>query len=221
MAQKISFTRNHSDLCTAKGFQFEFQCDRCGTGYRTRFKAYALGTVTGALDAAGGLLGGVLARTAGIAERARSAAWEKAHDTAFVEAMEELKPEFIQCPRCMSWVCRERCWNKAKGLCKARALPSWAWRWRRRKRAALWRRSGHTQRWPTKTGRPSRRVAGGVAFAPLVRTAASRWKATPSSARSAAGSWPRSPSARPVERRSRLAPNSAASVGPRSRQHRA
>ena len=119
MAQKISFTRNHSDLCTAKGFQFEFQCDRCGTGYRTRFKAYALGTVTGALDAAGGLLGGVLARTAGIAEWARSAAWEKAHDTAFVEAMEELKPEFIQCPRCMSWVCRERCWNKAKGLCKA------------------------------------------------------------------------------------------------------
>ena len=118
MANKISFTRNYSDLSTGKGFQFEFQCDRCGTGYRTRFKPFALGTVSGALDTAGGLLGGVLARTAGLAERARSATWEKAHDNAFVEAMEELKPDFIQCPRCMSWVCRERCWNRSKGLCK-------------------------------------------------------------------------------------------------------
>lgn len=104
MSQKISFTRNYSDLSTQRGFQFEFNCDRCGTGYRTHFKPFTLGTVAGALDAAGGLLGGVLARTAGVAERARFAAWEKAHDAAFVEAAEQLRPDFIQCPRCQSWV---------------------------------------------------------------------------------------------------------------------
>jgi membrane protease subunit (stomatin/prohibitin family) len=118
VAKKILFTRNYADQSTDKGFQFEFYCDRCGTGYRTGFKPYALGTVTGAIDAAGSFFGGVLARTAGLVERARSASWEKAHDSAFLEAMDELKPDFIQCPRCSSWVCRDKCWNVGKGLCK-------------------------------------------------------------------------------------------------------
>jgi hypothetical protein len=26
--------------------------------------------------------------------------------------------DFIQCPRCSSWVCRERCWNTKRALCK-------------------------------------------------------------------------------------------------------
>jgi hypothetical protein len=43
---------------------------------------------------------------------------EKAHDDAFLEAMNELKPDFIQCPRCSSWVCKKSCWNNSKGLCK-------------------------------------------------------------------------------------------------------
>ncbi len=115
---KIEFTRNYSDLSTDQGFQFEFYCDRCGTGYRTRFQPSALGTVSGVLDAAGSLLGGVFGQAADLGERARSATWEKAHDNAFLVAMEELKPDFIQCPRCSSWVCRKSCWNTSKGLCK-------------------------------------------------------------------------------------------------------
>jgi len=115
---KIEFTRNYSDLSTNQGFQFEFYCDRCGTGYRTRFAPSALGTITSALDAAGGLFGGVFGRAADLGEHARSATWEKAHDDAFVAAMEELKPDFVQCPRCSSWVCRSQCWNTKKGLCK-------------------------------------------------------------------------------------------------------
>ncbi len=118
MSDKIEFTRNYSDLSTDQGFQFEFYCDRCGTGYRTRFRPSALGTVSSALDAAGSLFGGVFGRAADLGERARSAAWEKAHDDAFTKAMEELKPDFIQCPRCSSWVCRKSCWNQKKGLCK-------------------------------------------------------------------------------------------------------
>lgn len=118
MAERIEFTRNYSDLCTNKGFQFEFYCDRCGSGYRTHFKPSVSGTVTGVLESAGSLLGGFFNNAADISERVRSAAWEKAHDAAFTEAMQELKPDFIQCPRCSSWVCRKSCWNNNKGLCK-------------------------------------------------------------------------------------------------------
>lgn len=115
---KIQFTTNYSDLSTDKGFQFEFNCDRCGTGYRTRFRASTLGTVSSALDTAGSLFGGILGQAADLGERARSAGWEKAHDNAFEQAMEELKSDFVQCPRCSSWVCRKSCWNTSKGLCK-------------------------------------------------------------------------------------------------------
>lgn len=118
MADKIQFVRNYSDLSTNKGFQFEFYCDRCGSGFRTRFKPSVAGTVTGVLDAAGSLLGGLFSRAADVSERVRSASWEQAHDEAFEAATEELKPDFVQCPRCSSWVCRSGCWNNKKGLCK-------------------------------------------------------------------------------------------------------
>ena len=32
-----SFTRNHSDLSTDAGFQFEFFCDCCGNGFKSSF----------------------------------------------------------------------------------------------------------------------------------------------------------------------------------------
>jgi hypothetical protein len=118
MGEKIEFTRNYSDLSTNQGFQFEFYCDRCGTGFRTRFRASSVGMVSGALDAAGSLFGGLFGQAADVSERVRSASWERAHDEAFMKAMEELKPDFIQCPRCLSWVCRSGCWNTERGLCK-------------------------------------------------------------------------------------------------------
>jgi len=118
MSDKIEFTRNYSDLSTDRGFQFEFVCDRCGTGYRTRFQPSTVGMVSGALDAASSLFGGFLGRAADLGERARSATWQKAHDEAFGKAVQEVKPDFVQCPRCSSWVCRKSCWNNDKGLCK-------------------------------------------------------------------------------------------------------
>ena len=44
--KKIEFTSNYSDLSTNQGFQFEFNCDRCGGGYRSNFKPSATGTVS-------------------------------------------------------------------------------------------------------------------------------------------------------------------------------
>lgn len=118
MSNKIEFVRNYNDLSTDKGFQFEFFCDRCGTGYRTRFKASVTGTISNAIDTASDLFGGILGRASTLSSRVHSAAWEKAHDGAFEEAVKELKPDFIQCPRCSTWVCRKSCWNTKRGLCK-------------------------------------------------------------------------------------------------------
>jgi hypothetical protein len=53
-----------------------------------------------------------------VAQRAKTAAWEKASDKAFKKAAEEILPKFVQCPRCSAWMCREQCWNEKKGLCK-------------------------------------------------------------------------------------------------------
>ncbi len=118
MNDKIVFTKNYQDHSTDRGFQFEFFCDRCGTGHSTRFQAYAAGSVSTALDAASSLLGGVFNSAANMGERVKSAGWQKARDDAFVKAANELKPDFIQCPRCSIWVCKEKCWNTQKGLCK-------------------------------------------------------------------------------------------------------
>jgi membrane protease subunit (stomatin/prohibitin family) len=114
----VKFVRNYNDESTERGFQFEFYCDRCGTGYRTPFKASATGIAHEALDVASGLLGGVLGRAASVGDRIHSAAWERAHDAAFAQAVEEIKPSFRQCPRCSTWVCAEQCWNQKRGLCK-------------------------------------------------------------------------------------------------------
>lgn len=77
MGERIEFTRNYSDLSTNKGFQFEFYCDRCGSGYRTRFKPSVSGTLTEVLDTAGSLFGGIFNSAANVGERMRSATWEK------------------------------------------------------------------------------------------------------------------------------------------------
>jgi Double zinc ribbon len=114
----IQFTRNYRDLSTDKGYQFEFYCDRCGSGHRTTFKATAGGVVSDLLGAAGSMFGGVFGRAQDLTDRARSATWERAHDKAFQEAMGELQPQFHHCPRCTSWV-DQQCWIDARGLCKS------------------------------------------------------------------------------------------------------
>ena len=118
MSDRIHFVNHYNDLSTDQGFQFEFLCDRCGTGVRTRFKPNKLAQVNNGLHALGSLFGGVFNSAADLGERARSSAWEKAHDDAFSSSVEELKEEFQQCPRCQTWVCRNGCWSTKKGLCK-------------------------------------------------------------------------------------------------------
>jgi hypothetical protein len=118
MADEIRFTRNYEDRSTDTGFQFEFRCERCDTGYRSQFKPSAIGTVSNVLDAASSILGGFFSNASNVTDRVKSAQWQQARDAAFKESISEISPKFIQCPRCMNWVCRDVCWNDKKGLCK-------------------------------------------------------------------------------------------------------
>jgi len=112
----IQFVRNHNDLSTDRGFQFEFFCDRCGSGCQSTFKGSASGAITDALDVASGLLGGLFGSAANASQKIHSAAWEKQHDQEFQKAIEEVRPLFKHCKRCAKWV-DEGCWNKERGLC--------------------------------------------------------------------------------------------------------
>jgi membrane protease subunit (stomatin/prohibitin family) len=114
----ITFTANHEDLSTDKGYQFKFYCDKCGNGHMTRFQPSITGMAGGFLRAAGDLFGGVLSRAGNSAYEIQRAVGGKAHDDAFAAAVAEAKGFFKQCTRCGKWVCPEVCWNGKAGLCE-------------------------------------------------------------------------------------------------------
>ena len=53
------FTDNYSDLSDERGYQFEFRCDICGSGYRSEFQRSALGTASSLLGGASNLVSGL------------------------------------------------------------------------------------------------------------------------------------------------------------------
>lgn len=128
-----SFTRNHNDLSTEAGFQFEFYCDNCGNGFKSTFQpssTYGTRRRSETLGRGAGLLGGFLGGIAGdlglAAERGldelgsrlgeRSPQWRKEQERAFDAAQAEVQPHFRKCPACSKWVCSD-CWNEDEGLC--------------------------------------------------------------------------------------------------------
>jgi len=52
-----------------------------------------------------------------INDRVQSASYKNKHDEAYAKAMNEVMPDFIQCPKCLEWVCKKKCWNHKKNLC--------------------------------------------------------------------------------------------------------
>jgi len=114
----IEFVQNYDDLSTDQGFQFRFHCNRCGNGYMSSFQTNKLGMAGGLLRAAGGLFGGILGSAGNSAYEVQRAVGGHAHDSALQEAVAEIRPLFVQCTRCGTWVCHQVCWNADKGLCK-------------------------------------------------------------------------------------------------------
>lgn len=112
------FTRNYTDHSNDSGFQFEFFCDKCGSGHRSAFKANKLGVAANLIKAAGSLFGGSIAGAGWGADHVKDAFRGPAWDSAFKDAIEESRPRFKQCTRCGKWVCPEVCWNHQRGLCE-------------------------------------------------------------------------------------------------------
>lgn len=117
MATHVPFTDNYEDLSTDRGFQFRFNCERCGNGHMSSFQANAAGMAGDALRAAGSLFGGLLGRAADSTYDIQRMVGGPAHDNALRRAVEEISPLFVQCKRCGTWVCREVCWNESRGQC--------------------------------------------------------------------------------------------------------
>jgi ribosomal protein L32 len=110
------FTDNYSDLSDESGYQFEFRCDVCRSGYKSEFIRSNLGTAGSLLEGASSLLGGFFGSASNVADRAKDITDRGARDDALKQAANEIMPLFTRCPRCNNWV-DETCWNEARGLC--------------------------------------------------------------------------------------------------------
>jgi hypothetical protein len=106
------FTSNYQDLSTNQGYQFEFRCDVCQSGYRSEYQKNLLGTGASILGGASSLIGGLWgARNA--ADSAQQITDRDARDKALQKASNEIMPLFHRCVRCNNWV-DETCFNKAR-----------------------------------------------------------------------------------------------------------
>ena len=120
MAGFTPFTNNYNDLSDENGYQFEFRCDICGSGYRSEFIRSNLGTVGNLLSGASSIVGGFFGSAANAADRVKGMTDRGARDEALQKAANEIMPLFTRCPRCNNWV-DETCWNEARGLCVSSA----------------------------------------------------------------------------------------------------
>ncbi len=110
------FNSNYTDLSDENGYQFEFRCDICGSGYRSEFTRSNLGVAGNLLGGASNLLGGIFGSARNVADTAREITDRGARDEALKKASQELQAHFTRCPRNNLWV-DETCWNEERGLC--------------------------------------------------------------------------------------------------------
>ena len=110
------FTSNYSDLSDETGYQFEFRCDICGSGYRSEYIRSKLGTAGTMLRGASSFIGGIFGSASNATDAIRDVADRGERDDALQRASNEIMPLFRRCPRCNRWV-DETCWNDQRGLC--------------------------------------------------------------------------------------------------------
>lgn len=125
MPVPVVFTRSYWDMSNDDGFQWEFQCGRCSSSYRSPFQQNKLSRGRGVLrsisDLAGSAFGGNIGRVSNAAE-SFSNSWGGASsatkDAAFEKAVDQIRREFRQCGACGEWVCNNVCWNERVGVCQ-------------------------------------------------------------------------------------------------------
>jgi hypothetical protein len=110
------FTSNYQDLSNDQGYQFEFRCDVCGSGYRSQFIRNNLGMGASILNGASSVFGGRFWGASRAADAAQNITDHGARDKALQQACNEIMPQFHRCVRCNNWV-DETCFNAQRGLC--------------------------------------------------------------------------------------------------------
>lgn len=122
MTAVVPFTNNYDDLTTTEGYQFEFNCMRCGNGYKSKFRHSVTGFGGRLLNLGGSVLGGKIGDK--MDDIGWGAEWMRdrtgggtTKDKRLAEAVEDVRPYFTQCHRCGQWVCKDICWNDDHGLC--------------------------------------------------------------------------------------------------------
>lgn len=120
MSTEAWFSDNYSDLSMQSGlnagFQFQFNCERCGDAYRTKFNPYRRAQAEGWLNQASGFLGGLLGNADNAAHTLADAGWKSAWDSAFRDAVTEAKANFHRCAKCFQYMC-VKCFDAQSGLC--------------------------------------------------------------------------------------------------------
>ena len=77
------FTSNYTDLSDENGYQFEFRCDVCGSGYRSEFIRSNVGTAGNLLQGASSLFGGFFNSASNAADTAMFQDMNSVYRTAF------------------------------------------------------------------------------------------------------------------------------------------
>jgi len=115
----VLFSQRIRDLGDNYGFQWDFFCDVCGAARRSPREPWAAPTRTRLLDGltAIALDTVLLAHPDSDPDSFISAARKDARDEAFERAVEAVRLDFVRCPSCLHWVCRERCWRPKADSC--------------------------------------------------------------------------------------------------------
>ena len=91
-------TKKFTNISTEDGFQFVFQCDRCGAGAPSEKYKFSTDHFKPQLR-----------------DRARALVWTRQHDEAFERANNEARSDFNICPVCGRRVC-DNCFYVSPGL---------------------------------------------------------------------------------------------------------
>lgn len=113
----IEFVRDYSDHSTDRGYQFEFRCDHCYSGFMSSYSPSMIGSAGSLLEAAGSVFGGIFGSVGNSAYDIQRAVGGPAHDRALQQAVTEVKEKFRRCQRCGKWVCKDVCWNDRASQC--------------------------------------------------------------------------------------------------------
>ena len=121
MADPIPVIGDVRDMCSESGYQWEFRCTRCSTGYRSPFEQNLTGHGRSLLRMAGHWFGGKVATASYTMDSASSNRYGDGDgankNRHYAKAVEAMLPQFRQCRGCNRWTCAQQCWNEPAGQC--------------------------------------------------------------------------------------------------------